>query len=260
MADWALITGASEGLGQEFARLAAADGLNVLLTARQTAKLEALAQTLRDEFRVEAICLPADLSQPGAAETLWQQAVAGRRIAVLVNNAGLGRNGPFADPDGWAREADSIEVNATSAAVLLKRATVHMLAKGGGRVMNVASVAGFFAGPNMAVYHATKAFLLSLSEATAVEMRGTGVTITALCPGATETNFFAADDAHRATLVTRMPMGKPEPVARAGWRAMMAGRAICVTGVQNKATVFVNRLIPRGLMVWGTGLFLRRRP
>ena len=259
MKGWALITGASEGLGQEFARLAAAEGHDVILSARQTAKLEALAQTLRADFGVAVLCLPADLSKPGAAETLWQSAEQAGCISVLVNNAGLGRNGAFADPEGWAREAESIEVNIRAAALLMKRAAVAMAAAGGGRILNVASAAGFMPGPNMAVYHATKAFLLSLSEAAAVELRGTGVSVTALCPGATETNFFAADGQHRSTILTRMPMGKPDTVARAGWAAMKAGRAVCVTGVQNKLAVLLVRLSPRWITAVATGAFLKRR-
>jgi short-subunit dehydrogenase len=257
--DWALVTGASEGLGREFAALAAQDGLGVILAARQADKLAALAAELRAKHGVETVVIPADLSDTSEAERLWAEASAGRRIAVLVNNAGLGRNGRFSDPEGWARERASLQVNAAALTVLMKRAVAAMLAQGGGRVLNVASTAGFVPGPNMAVYHATKAYVLSLTEAVSVELRGTPVTVTALCPGATRTEFFKADAAEGATWLTRMPLPTAAAVAAAGWRAMRRGRVIHVPGVQNKVSAFLPRLLPRRLVARVTGMLLARR-
>ncbi len=258
--DWTLITGASEGFGREFADLAAAEGRHVILSARQADKLKALAADLQSRYRIEVAVIPADLSQPGEAERLWVEASDGRVIDTLVNNAGLGRNGKFADPDGWSRERQSIEVNVTSATVLMKLAVGQMSRRGPGRVLNVASAAGFLPGPNMAVYHATKAYFLSLSEAVGCEVAGSGVTITALCPGATETNFFKADDAVKATLLTRMmPLPSARSVAQAGWRAMGRGQRVLVTGIDNKLFTFLPRLLPRKLSAWVTGQFLARR-
>lgn len=258
--DWTLITGASEGFGREFADLAAAEGRPVILTARQVDRLEALARDLRQRHRVEVVVIPADLSQAGAAEDLWASACEGRAIDTLVNNAGRGRNGKFADPEGWARERQSVEVNVTSATVLMKLAVGQMVARGRGRVLNVASAAGFLPGPNMAVYHATKAYFLSLSEAVGCEVAGSGVTVTALCPGATETNFFKADNAVKATLLTRMmPLPSARSVAQAGWRAMGRGQRVIVTGIDNKIFTFMPRLAPRKLNAWVTGQFLARR-
>lgn len=258
--DWTLITGASEGFGREFADLAAAEGRPVILTARQADKLEALARDLRQRHGAEVVVIAADLSQAGAAESLWARACAGRVIDTLVNNAGLGRNGRFADSEGWARERQSIEVNVTSATVLMKLAVGQMVARGRGRVLNVASAAGFLPGPNMAVYHATKAYFLSLSEAVGCEVAGSGVTVTALCPGATETNFFKADNAVKATLLTSlMPLPSAGSVARAGWRAMGRGQRVIVTGIDNKIFTFMPRMMPRRLTTWITGLFLARR-
>lgn len=257
--DWALVTGASEGLGREFADLAAAAGHPVILAARQANKLAALATDLRARHGVEVVVIPADLSDAEAAGRLWDEAAAGRRIGVLVNNAGLGRNGPFADPDGWAREWASLQVNAVALTVLMKRAVSAMVAQGAGRVLNVASTAGFVPGPNMAVYHATKAYVLSLTEAVAVELKGTGVTVTALCPGATRTEFFKADAAENASFLTRMPLPSARSVAMAGWRAMQAGRVIHVPGVQNRISAFLPRLLPRRMVAWVTGQLLQRR-
>jgi hypothetical protein len=257
--DWALVTGASEGLGREFAELAAADGYPVILAARQKDKLEALAAELRTRHKVEVAVIPADVADAGEAERLWAEASAGRRIGVLVNNAGLGRNGAFADPEGWDREWASLQVNAVALTILMKRAVTAMVGQGGGRILNVASTAGFVPGPNMAVYHATKAYVLSLTEAVAVELQGAPVTVTALCPGATRTEFFKADAAENANWLTKMPLPSARSVAEAGWRAMLAGRVIHVPGLNNKVSAFLPRILPRGLAARVAGMLLRRR-
>jgi short-subunit dehydrogenase len=259
MAIWALITGASEGLGREFATLAAKDGFDVILTARSTAKLEAHAASLRRAYNVAVEVIPADLTDPVAVETLWERASTGRQIGVLVNNAGLGRNGEFADAAGWSREADTLAVNVTAATILMKRAAAHMAGHGAGRIMNVASLAGFVPGPHMAVYHASKAYLLSLSEAVSEEMRGTGVTLTAVCPGATATQFFAADDAEHKTLLTRLPLPTAAAVAAAGWAAMTKGRRVKVVGLLNYLSTILPRISPRRWVTFITGLLLKRR-
>jgi hypothetical protein len=257
--DWALVTGASEGLGREFADLAAAAGHPVILAARQKDKLGALAEDLRARHRVEVVVIPVDLADAAEAERLWTEASAGRRIGILVNNAGLGRNGAFADPEGWGREWASLQVNAVALTVLMKRAVAAMVTQGGGRVLNVASTAGFVPGPNMAVYHATKAYVLSLTEAVSVELKGTPVMVTALCPGATRTEFFKADAAENASFLTKMPLPSARSVAEAGWRAMLAGRVIHVPGVQNKISAFLPRILPRRWVAMVTGALLQRR-
>ena len=259
MAIWALVTGASEGFGHEFATLAAKDGFDVILTARQADKLERHAQALRRAYNVAVEVMPADLDDPEQTEALWQRACKNRQIGVLVNNAGLGRNGSFADPDGWPREAASVLVNIVAATILMKRAVEHMKVHGTGRILNVASVAGFFPGPNMAVYHATKAYLLSLSEAVAEELSGTGITVTALCPGATETKFFASDNAENTSFLSRMKMPSAETVAAKGWAAMTKGRRVYVHGVGNKIFAFLPRITPRRVMPFFMGQLWKRR-
>ncbi len=257
---WVLITGASEGLGREFARLAAAEGHMLILSARRAGLLEALAADLSADYGVEALIWPADLSQEGEAERLWAGATAGgREVSVLVNNAGLGAAGDFADPAEWSREYASVMVNVLSATVLMKAAAVEMSARGQGRILNVASTAAFMPGPGMAVYHATKAYLLSLSEALAQELAVTGVTVTALCPGATATGFFRAGGMEGETLIQRLPMPSAESVARAGWRAMSRGRRVAVPGLSNRAFAFLPRLVPRRLVTFVAAKFLRRR-
>lgn len=259
MAIWALVTGASEGLGHEFATLAAKDGFDVILTARQADKLETHARSLRRAYNVAVEVMPADLDDPEQVEALWARASKNRHIGVLVNNAGLGRNGAFADPDGWPREAASISVNIVAATLLMKHAVAHMKSHGTGRILNVASTAGFLPGPNMAVYYATKAYLLSLSEAVGSELAGSGVTVTALCPGATETNFFAADNAVKASLISRFPLPSAEIVATKGWAALTKGRRVYVPGAMNKVFAFVPRITPRRITAFVTGQFLQRR-
>ncbi len=256
---WALITGASEGLGREFADIAAADGYDLILSARSADKLELVATEARLRHKVQAVVIPADLSLAGEAERLWDAACMGRAIAVLVNNAGLGRNGDFSDPDGWAREEASLQVNAVALTLLMKRAVVDMVRLGEGRILNVGSTAGFVPGPNMAVYHATKAYVLSLTEAVADELRASNVMVTVLCPGATQTSFFKADDAEGATWLTKMPLPSARSVAQAGWTAMKAGKRIMVPGVQNKILAFLPRITPRWLTTRITGALLARR-
>ncbi|MEP6065406.1 MAG: SDR family NAD(P)-dependent oxidoreductase, partial [Paracoccaceae bacterium] len=177
MSKFTLITGASEGLGVEFARIAAREGHSLILTARSEDKLNALAADLRTDG-IDVLVIPADLSQDGEAERLWSAATEGRQVDVLVNNAGLGYNGPFDAEDGWSRELNSINVNLVALTRLMKLAVPHMTSQDSARILNVASVAGVMPGPNMAVYHATKAYVLSLSQAVAEELRGTNVTVT----------------------------------------------------------------------------------
>ena len=252
MKSWTLITGASEGLGAEFARIAAREGRNLILTARSEDKLAALAAELRGTAG-EITVIPADLNALPEAERLWQAASDGRRIDILVNNAGLGSHGDFADGQSWPRELTSINVNITALSFLMKQAIPHMQGHGGGRIMNVASVAGFMPGPNMAVYHASKAYVLSLSEAVAEELRGGTVTVTAVCPGATATAFFDAADMHGVGLLKlRKPM-TARAVAETGWAATLKGKRVVVTGLMNKMFALSPRLAPRAMTTFIAG-------
>ncbi len=257
--DWALVTGASGGIGAALAAEAARAGYGVILAARSRDRLDTLGAKLTRAYNVPVVSLTTDLSAPGAAETLWQEASAGRRIAVLVNNAGLGHFGRFDDPEGWEREEDTLHVNLMALTVLAKFAAVTMAAAGSGRILNVASTAAFAPGPGFAVYSASKAYVLSLSEAMAEELSGKGVQVTALCPGATATGFFAADGAEGATWLSKAGMADPDRVAAAGWRALTSGRRICVPGWQNKALALVVRLVPRRVVVFVADQLLRRR-
>ncbi|MGB3312940.1 MAG: SDR family oxidoreductase [Albidovulum sp.] len=253
---WTMITGASEGLGVEFARLAAAEGRDLILVARQVQKLERLADELRARHNVAIEVLPTDLSDPKAVEALWRRAEMRRHIDVLVNNAGLGYNGPFTGSE-FNREMSSIMVNVTGLTILMKRAVAHMTRQGGGHILNVGSTAGFMPGPNMAVYHATKAYVLSLTEAVAEELRDSPVTVTVLCPGATATNFIKDAQMEDIALLKALPVASAKRVAKAGWTAMKKGKRIRVTGLLNKFFAVSPRFAPRALTTRITALFMK---
>ena len=240
----ALVTGASAGLGGHFARLFAADGHHVVLVARRQDRLEALAGELVAEHSIEAHVIPADLADPGApAAIAGRVAELGLDIEFLVNNAGFGSNGGFAEAD-IARELSMIAVNVAALTHLCHLFLPSMLERGSGRILNVGSTAGFQAGPFMATYYATKAFVNHFSEALAAEVAGTGVTVTVSCPGATATEFsaVAGNDGSR---LFKNGGASSEQVARGAYRAMMKGKRMVVHGFANKLMVQALRLSPR---------------
>ncbi|WP_316014544.1 SDR family oxidoreductase [Roseobacter sp. HKCCA0434] len=255
---WTLITGASEGIGLELARIAASHGRNVLLAARSRNKLEVLATEL-SALGVEAVAIRADLSTPDGAKQLWEEASAGRSIDFLINNAGLGHNGRFHHAEGWEAEKRILDVNVSALTELTKLALPGMVERGAGRVLNVASIAGFIPGPGMAVYNASKAFVLSFSQAVNAELEGKGVTVTALCPGATQTGFF--DTAGMTgTRITQQKLPSAASVAKVGYEAAVEGRPVAIPGADNKAIAFATRLLPRSVFIGATKrLFSRSR-
>ncbi|WP_288928643.1 SDR family oxidoreductase [uncultured Maritimibacter sp.] len=248
---WALITGASSGLGLEFAKLAAADGWNLVISARREDELRALADTLP----TEVVVVTADLAEPGAADRLWRAANDGRSIDLLVNNAGFGVHGRFATC-GDERERGSVTVNMVAVTELMQNALKQFRAAGTkGKVLNVASLAGYMPSPNMAIYHATKSYVLTLSEAVHYECKRDGITVTALCPGPSKTNFFGAAGIDSAWLTSFLPMLAPDVIARAGWRALEAGKRVEVPGFVTKLVVLSAKITPRGLLARMNGFF-----
>lgn len=246
----ALITGASSGIGHELAKLFAQNRHNVVLVARSREKLAAVADELQRRHGVQAIPLPADLAQPDAPREIYE-ALRERGIAVdfLVNNAGFGLYGPFAQTD-WPIERDMLQVNVVALTHLTKLLVPEMIRRGAGRILNVASMAAFQPGPLMAVYYATKAYVLSFSEALAAELKGTGVTVTALCPGPVKTNFDRRARLDSSKLFKRRFLMADAPtVAAAGYRGMMAGKSLVIPGWPNKLLVQGQRLAPRTLVV-----------
>ena len=238
----ALVTGASAGLGAEFARLCAAGGYDVVLVARSAARLGELADALSGRYGIAARSLPSDLSDPAAPSEILAR-MAGTPVDLLINKAGLGLRGAFAETD-WARESSLLQVNVLSLAHLTKLFLPEMLRRRTGRILNVASTAAFVPGPFMAVYYASKAFVLSFSEALANEVQGTGVSVTALCPGPTRTDFAEVAGVTDTPLF-HGPTMSAEEVARIGYDAMMAGKSSVVAGARNRWTMRGARLLPR---------------
>jgi len=245
---WALITGASSGIGRELATLCAADGHSVVLVARRSGLLESLAAELAARYRVETCAIPLDLRDRAAVEELTR-ALERRAIvpSILINNAGVGLFGLHADV-ALEDELGLVDLNIASVVALTKRLLPGLRALGQGRIMNVASIASFVPGPYMAVYYATKAFVLSYSEALAYELAGSGVTVTALCPGPTASEFQARAGVGHSVGRSLVRMARADAVARSGYRAMQAGRRVVVPGFANRVMVAMLRILPRRLV------------
>ncbi|HYI01669.1 SDR family oxidoreductase [Hyalangium sp.] len=241
----ALITGASSGIGLDFARLFAEGGYDLVLVARTESKLKALADELGSQHGVRALAVPADLSDPAAPGRLMERLKAeGVQVDVLVNNAGYAGYGAFAEAD-TKMELDMIQVNIGALTALTKAVLPEMLARKSGRILNVASTAAFQPGPLMAVYYATKAYVLSFSEALANETQGSGVTITCLCPGPTKTGFQERAKMEESRLVKGKEIMDSLTVARAGYEGLHDGRAVVIPGFMNKMLVQSVRFLPR---------------
>ncbi len=241
----ALITGASSGIGLDFARLFAEGGHDVVLVARTEPKLRELAQELSSRHGVSARVVTADLADPTAPGHIMERLKAeGVQVDVLVNNAGYGGYGTFAETDLDA-ELKMIQVNISALTALTKAVLPGMLARGQGRILNVASTAAFQPGPLMAVYYATKAYVLSFSEALANETQGTGVTVTCLCPGPTKTGFQQQAKMEESKLVKGKDMMDSLTVARVGYEAMQRGQPVVIPGFMNKMLAQSVRFLPR---------------
>jgi len=240
----ALVTGASGGIGYELAVILARHGHDLVLVARRADKLAALAERLELDHGVRARVIAKDLARPEAAAEIHQTLAAeGLVVDVLVNNAGFGLLGKFAEI-GVEQDVEMLQLNVESPTLLTRLLLPSMLERGSGRILNVASTAGLQPGPLMAVYYATKAYLLSLSEALANEVAGTGVTVTALCPGPTETGFSSHAGAEQSRLFTGSTMDA-RTVAEAGYAALMAGKPVVIPGARNRLLAFGVRLAPR---------------
>lgn len=249
----ALITGASGGIGLELARVFAGHGFDLIIVARRESELEALAERCRSEQGVQVHVLPMDLLVPDAAAKLVQQIEdSGLGVDVLVNNAGLMDMGGFAEIE-VDRHERLLQLNVMVLTSLTRRLLPAMLERGRGRILNVASTSSFQPVPSMALYAASKAFVLSLSESLSEELKGTGVTVTALCPGITKTEMYdrASDEHASARSVPGFLLSDVETVARDGYEACMAGRAVVVPGLPNQllagAVGFYPRWIVRGI-------------
>ena len=256
----ALITGASGGIGLELARLFAARGFDLIVVARRAAELEALAERCRRERGVEVHVRPTDLLAVGAASKLVQQlSDDGLEVDILVNNAGLMDMGAFATID-VDRHERLLQLNVVVLASLARRILPAMIERGHGRILNVASTSAFQPVPSMALYAASKAFVLSLSESLSEELKGTGVTVTALCPGVTKTEMLdrARDEHSMARTVPGIFLSEVRNVAREGVEACLAGTAVVVPGLPNRIVASAVQFYPRWF-VRGVGGLIGRR-
>lgn len=249
MKSHAIVTGASAGLGREFAKLLAADGYGVVLVARRREELEALARELTETHKVDAVVMPSDLTDPAAPKRIVSEVEKrGLEIDVLVNNAGFGSNGSFWELE-TQNELGMIQVNITALTQLTRLLLPAMVARGRGQILNIGSTAGFQPGPYMATYYASKAFVNSFTEALAFELRGTGVTATLSCPGATATEFARVAGNDKSKLFTMGAAADAVTVAREAYIAMRRGKATVIHGLKNKAGVQALRVSPRSTVV-----------
>lgn len=240
----ALITGASYGIGLELARIFARENYNLVLVARTADKLRQLASELEKAHGTRSLVLATDLTEPGSpAYILDQTSRAGITVDVLVNNAGFGQYGLFAEND-LDECLHQIQLNVTTLTHLTRLYLPEMLERKSGRILNVASTAAFQPGPLMAVYFATKAYVLHLSEALSNELQGTGVTVTCLCPGATATEFHKRANATGMRFL-RMGSMDARTVAEDGYRAFIAGKPVVISGLKNWLVAQSVRFSPR---------------
>ena len=256
----ALVTGASSGIGEALAGCFAQGGHDLVLVARSAAKLRQLAKTLAAAHGVKVWVAPADLSLPGAAARLGAAMKRAKRpIDVLVNNAGVLEHGSFVEMPA-ERHRQMIDLNVSGLTAMLAQFVPAMVARGHGRVLNVASIAAFQPIPSLATYAATKAYVLSLTESLSEELKGTGVSVTALCPGITATQMLSAAKQSSAQL-DKLPgflVGEVDAVAREGYAACMSGEVIRVPGVLNLATILASRATPKWLLRRVSGALVRR--
>ncbi|HEQ98622.1 MAG TPA: SDR family oxidoreductase [candidate division Zixibacteria bacterium] len=241
-----LVTGASSGIGREFCRLFARDGYDIVMVARDEARMKKLEVEIQGRYANKVRILPFDLAQPGSPQKIYDSLKADDiRIDILVNNAGFGQWGRFQETEPQ-RLYDMIEVNITALTKLTRLFLPEMIERGSGKILNVASSAGFVAGPYCATYYASKAYVIHLSEAIAEEVDGSGVTVTVLCPGPVRTEFFKRSEAAGTRLEGMFPQ-EADKVARIGYKALMKGRRTVIPSWFYKALVFSIRLAPRKL-------------
>ncbi len=250
LTDATLITGASGGIGKALAGEFAKGGSDLILVARSEDKLERIAADLAGQYDIRALALPADLSLAGAGKKLFEGVEAhGFHIHTLVNNAGILEMGAFSKTN-TSRHLELIQLNITALTELTSLFVPPMIARGGGRILNVASIAAFQPVPSLATYAATKAFVLSLTESLAEELKQHGITATALCPGVTDTNMVASvkDTNDTAAKIPGFLVSDVAAVAAEGYSACIKGEVIRVPGIVNMATAIAGRASPRWLV------------
>lgn len=255
----ALVTGASSGIGEALALVCAQHHYDLVLVARNQEKLETLATQLNRDYGVDVLVKSCDLAVPGAVKLLTEQVLSdGKQIDILINNAGVLEHGAFVEvtPDDHQK---ILQLNAVALTAMLAHVLPTMVARGSGRVLNVASIGAFQPMPSVATYSATKAFVLSLSESLSEELKGTGVTVTALCPGLTATKMLAGAQQKTPALlnIPNLVLADAYDVAQTGFRGCLKGKTIVVAGFRYKFIAILSRASPKWLVRCVTG-FLGR--
>jgi short-subunit dehydrogenase len=244
-----LITGASSGIGLELAKVCARHKENLVLVARSKSQLEQLAQELNKDFGVKVTVIPMDLSDPTSPQKLFDEVnERGLSINVIINNAGFGDHGAFAQAD-WRKQQDMIQLNIMALTHLTHLFLPKMISNNRGKILNVASTAAFQPGPLMAVYYATKAFVLSFSEALSEELKGTGVNVTALCPGPTTSGFQKTANMGDVPIFKLLTPPTSKAVAEYGYSALNKGEVVAVHGPLNRLVVQSLRITPRCMVI-----------
>jgi len=243
-----LITGATGGIGRELAVVFAHHGYNLCITARNPQVLRSQSEDLQRTYQVRCTWQACDLSRPSAAETIFNHLQEQHlQIDILVNNAGFGNWGKF-DQTELGTELEEIQLNIIAVVKLTKLFLPVMMKRRSGKILNVASTAGFVPGPYMSIYYATKAFVLSFSEALREEVKGTGVTISVLCPGETKTNFQKRASIEETNLTLKGFVMNPEIVARKAFDGLMKNKPVIIPGTRNKFLIFSTRILPRAII------------
>jgi uncharacterized protein len=239
-----LITGATSGFGYEFAKLFAKDGYDLILIARNDERLNEVAAELTQQFMVGITTIDTDLFNPQAAKDVYDELkMKGVQIDILVNNAGQGQHGNFVEYD-IARDIDMIQLNITAVVSLTKFFLKDMLARNEGKILQVASLSGKYPTPLMTVYAATKAFIISFTEGLNAELKDTNVTVTALLPGASDTDFFHKAEAEDSVTYKEQKLSDPSDVAKAGYEALLNGERRVVAGLKNKLYAAISSVMP----------------
>ncbi len=254
MKKYTLITGASRGIGYELAKVFAEKGDDLILVARDKNKLQQIAKELTTKYNTKVLIIQQDLSEPEAADLIFKQ-VKEWEVPVynLVNNAGFYVQGAFPDTL-WEKEQELIQLQCVTHTKLVKLFLPRMLKRNAGGILNVCSTGSFMPGPYNAVYCATKSFMLSFSEALAEELSGTGINVTALCPGGTNTSFQNLDNRKQSFFNTLMDA---PVVAKSGYKAFLIGKRVVIPGLANKMQVFALRFLPRRIVAKSAGMFVQ---
>ena len=242
---YALITGSSGGIGLEMARIAATKKYNLILTARSTDKLEEIKKELSVTYGIKVICIPLDLSLQQCADKLYRTVKESSIIPeILINNAGFGYHGNFYKTS-WEKENDMLNLNIIALTHLTKLFIQDMIHEGHGMVMNVSSTAAFLPLPYLSVYAASKSYVLSFSEALHAELKGTGISVTTLCPGPTKTGFEKKAEFENANLFNKFPVATAKKVAQKGFDGMLKKKTLVIPGGFNKLNYISSIITPR---------------